>query len=150
MSRGFASIILIIVGTFSYYGHAKEAVWTNQNVASEFFNEAIDNKSELEQMLKSSKEQAERGITDQEGLKSLNVTRSRIDNKTTELNSINSYDLESAGRLERAKEENHYYELLEVDHSAPGMIKHKKDMEQIADASNKLPGYAVDSTSYYM
>ena len=138
MSRRFASIILIIVITFSYYGHAKESVRTNQNVASEFFNETIDNKSELEQSLKHAKEQAEKGITDQEGLKSLNVTQDEVNNKTAELNSINSYDLESAGRLERAKEENHYYELLEVDHSAPGQTRHKQDMEQIADASNKL------------
>jgi hypothetical protein len=138
MSRRFASIILIIVVTFSYYGHAKEVVRTNQNVASEFFNETIDNKSELEQSLKHAKEQAEKGITDQEGLKSLNITHSEIGNKTTDLNSINAYDLESAGRLERAKEENHYYELLEVDHSAPGQTRHKQDMEQIANASGNL------------
>jgi hypothetical protein len=138
MNRRFASIILIIVVTFSYYGHAKEVLGTNQNVASEFFNETIDNKSELEQSLKHAKEQAEKGINDQEGLKSLNVTRNEIDNKTIELNSINSYDLGSAGRLERAKEENHYYELLEVDHSAPGQTRHKQDMGQIANASGNL------------
>ena len=137
MSRRFIGVLIIIV-TFSYYGYAKEAVRTNQNVASEFFEQAIDNKDELEQSLKHAKEQAGKGITDQEGLKSLNVTQDEVNNKTTELNSINSYDLESAGRLERAKEENHYYELLEVDHSAPGQTRHKQDMEQIANASGKL------------
>jgi len=137
MSRRFIGVLIIIV-TFSYYGYAKEAVRTNQNVASEFFEQAIDNKDELEQSLKHAKEQAGKGIAEQEGLKSLNVTQDEVNNKTTELNSINAYDLESAGRLQRAKEENHYYELLEVDHSAPGMIKHKQDMEQIANASGKL------------
>ena len=137
MSRRFIGVLIIIV-TFSYYGYAKEAVRTNQNVASEFFEQAIDNKDELEQSLKHAKEQAGKGITDQEGLKSLNVTQDEVNNKTTELNSINAYDLESAGRLQRAKEENHYYELLEVDHSAPGQTRHKQDMEQIANASGKL------------
>ena len=132
------SIVLITNIVFSCYSTAKEEIRTNQNVASEFFNEAIDNKQELEQSLKHAKEQAGKGIAEQEGLKSLNVTQDEVNNKTTELNSINAYDLESAGRLERAKEENHYYELLEVDHSAPGMIKHKQDMEQIANASGKL------------
>ena len=137
MSRRFI-VVLIIIVTFSYYGYAKEVVRTNQNVASEFFEQAIDNKDELEQSLKHAKEQAGKGITDQEGLKSLNVTQDEVNNKTTQLSSINAYDLESAGRLERAKEENHYYELLEVDHSAPGQTRHKQDMEQIANASGKL------------
>ena len=132
------SIVLITNIVFSCYSTAKEAVRTNQNNQTDLFAKEINNKQELEQSLNNAKEQAGKGITGQEGLKSLNIIRSEVDNKTTELNSINSYDLESVGRLERAKEENHYYELLEVDHSAPGMIKHQQDMEQIANASSKL------------
>ena len=138
MNKRFVSIVLITNIVFSCYSTAKEAVRTNQNNQTDLFAKEINNKQELEQSLNNAKEQAGKGITGQEGLKSLNIIRSEVDNKTTELNSINSYDLESVGRLERAKEENHYYELLEVDHSAPGMIKHQQDMEQIANASSKL------------
>ena len=138
MNKRFVSIVLITNIVFSCYSTAKEEIRTNQNNQTDFFAKEIDNKQELEQSLKHAKEQAGKGIAEQEGLKSLNVTQDEVNNKTTELNSINSYDLESAGRLERAKEENHYYELLEVDHSAPGMSKHKQDMEQIANASGKL------------
>ena len=132
------SIVLITNIVFSCYSTAKEAVRTNQNNQTDLFAKEINNKQELEQSLNNAKEQAGKGITGQEGLKSLNIIRSEVDNKTTELNSINANDLESVGRLERAKEENHYYELLEVDHSAPGMIKHQQDMEQIANASSQL------------
>ena len=138
MNKRFVSIVLITNIIFSCYSTAKEEIWTNQNNQTDLFVKEIENKKELEQSLKHAKEQAGKGIAEQEGLKSLNVTQDEVNNKTTELNSINAYDLESAGRLERAKEENHYYELLEVDHSAPGMIKHKQDMEQIANASGKL------------
>jgi len=132
------SIVLITNIVFSCYSTAKEEIRTNQNNQTDLFAKEIDNKQELEQSLKHAKEQAGKGITDQEGLKSLNVTQDEVNNKTTQLSSINAYDLESAGRLERAKEENHYYELLEVDHSAPGQTRHKQDMEQIANASGKL------------
>ena len=132
------SIVLITNIVFSCYSTAKEEIWTNQNNQTDLFAKEINNKQELEQSLKHAKEQAGKGIAEQEGLKSLNVTQDEVNNKTTELNSINAYDLESAGRLQRAKEENHYYELLEVDHSAPGQTRHKQDMEQIANASGKL------------
>ena len=138
MNKRFVSIVLITNIVFSCYSTAKEEIRTNQNNQTDLFAKEIDNKQELEQSLKHAKEQAGKGIAEQEGLKSLNVTQDEVNNKTTELNSINAYDLESAGRLQRAKEENHYYELLEVDHSAPGMIKHKQDMEQIANASSQL------------
>ena len=138
MNKRFVSIVLITNIVFSCYSSAKEEIRTNQNNQTDLFAKEIDNKQELEQSLKHAKEQAGKGIAEQEGLKSLNVTQDEVNNKTTELNSINAYDLESAGRLQRAKEENHYYELLEVDHSAPGMIKHKQDIEQIANASSKL------------
>ena len=138
MNKRFVSIVLITNIVFSCYSTAKEEIRTNQNNQTDLFAKEIDNKQELEQSLKHAKEQAGKGIAEQEGLKSLNVTQDEVNNKTTELNSINAYDLESAGRSQRAKEENHYYELLEVDHSAPGMIKHKQDMEQIANASGKL------------
>jgi hypothetical protein len=138
MNKRFVSIVLITNIVFSCYSTAKEEIRTNQNNQTDLFAKEIDNKQELEQSLKHAKEQAGKGIAEQEGLKSLNVTQDEVNNKITELNSINAYDLESAGRLQRAKEENHYYELLEVDHSAPGQTRHKQDMEQIANASGKL------------
>ena len=61
------SIVLITNIVFSCYSTAKEEIRTNQNNQTDLFAKEIDNKQELEQSLKHAKEQAGKGIAEQEG-----------------------------------------------------------------------------------
>lgn len=117
---------------------------TRQNEVTDMFDKEIENKGSLEQMIEDSKTQAEQGISNKESLKTLNLKENELISKTTELNSINANSLESAGQQERVKEENAYYDALEIDYTDPQIINHHKDMNKILSASDRLMGRLIE------
>jgi hypothetical protein len=117
---------------------------TNVNQVTDFFNKELGEKQKLESFLEESKKQAEGGIGNKTALTELGSTESDLENKSTELNSISANSLESRGQEERYKEENNYYNALEVDYSDPKVVNHKKDIDLIVDGSTKLIARLID------
>lgn len=117
---------------------------TNKNDISNLFQSEIEDRQGLDKFLENSKNQAESGIGNKAGLQELGTNEGALENKTSELNSINANSLESRGQEERAKEENAYYEVLEIDYTDPKILNHKKDIDKIADANEKLTSRLID------
>jgi len=117
---------------------------TNKNDISNLFESEIEGRQGLDQFLENSKKQAESGIGSKAGLQELGTKESELENKTSELNSINANSLESRGQEERAKEENSYYDSLEIDYSDPKIQSHKKDIDKIADANKRLMSRLIE------
>jgi len=114
------------------------AALTNKNDISNFFNQEIKDKQQLESFLANSQQEAEQGIESKRAVEALGIKEQELEHKTSELNAVNANSLENKGQEERAKEENAYYERLEVDYNDPKIINHKKDIDKIAEASEKL------------
>jgi hypothetical protein len=117
---------------------------TNKNDISNLFQSEIEDRQGLDKFLENSKNQAESGIGNKAGLQELGTNEGALENKTSELNSINANSLESRGQEERAKEENAYYEVLEIDYTDPKILNHKKDIDKITDANEKLTSRLID------
>ena len=117
---------------------------TNKNDISNLFQSEIEDRQGLDKFLENSKNQAESGIGNKAGLQELGTNEGALENKTSELNSINANSLESRGQEERAKEENAYYEVLEIDYTDPKILNHKKDIDKITDANKKLTSRLID------
>ena len=117
---------------------------TNKNDISNLFNQEIEDRQGLDKFLENSKKQAESGVGNKAGLQELGTNEGELENKTSELNSINANSLESRGQEERAKEENAYYEVLEIDYTDPKILNHKKDIDKIADANEKLTSLLIE------
>ena len=117
---------------------------TNKNKITDLFNQEIDDRQGLEQFLENSRKESEQNIAGKKGLQALGVSENELEGKTSELNSINADSLESRGQEERAKEENNYYDTLEVDYSDPKIINHKKDVDLIADANERLMSRLIE------
>ena len=117
---------------------------TNKNDISNLFNQEIEDRQGLDKFLEDSKKQAESGIGNKAGLEELGTKENALENKTSELDSINGNSLEARGREERVKEENAYFDKLEIDYSNPQVVNHKNDIDKIVDASNKLASKLLD------
>lgn len=111
---------------------------TNVNQVTDFFDKELGEKQQLENFLESSKKQAEGGIGSKQAITELGSKEAELENKASELSSINANNLESKGREERSKEEHNYYDALEVDYNDPLFVSHRKDIDLIVDGSTKL------------
>jgi len=140
MIKLFVMILLLLNVAYAEAPRHK----TRQNEVTDLFDKEIEDKGNLEQMIEDSKTQAEQGIANKESVKTLELKENKLEGKTSELNSINANSLESAGQQEKAKEENAYYDALEIDYTDPKVINHHKDMNKILSASNKLMGRLIE------
>ena len=117
---------------------------TNRNEITNFFNKEVEDRQGLEQFIENSKRESEQGIASKGAIQALGVSENELEEKTSELNSINANSLESVAQDERAKEENNYYDALEVDYTDPKIINHKKDVDKIADANERLMSRLIE------
>jgi hypothetical protein len=117
---------------------------TNKNDISNLFQSKIEDRQGLDEFLENSKSQSEQGIIVKGAVQALGVNESELEGKTSELNSINANNLESRGQEERAKEENDYYKALEIDYNDQKILNHKKDIDKIADANEKLTSRLIE------
>ena len=136
------TLMLIIITTSSRAEANRHQ--TNKNDISNLFNQEVEDRQGLDQFLENSKKQAESGIGNKAGLQELGTNEGALENKTSELNSINANSLESRGQEERAKEENSYYDSLEIDYTDPKILNHKKDIDKIADANTRLMSRLIE------
>ena len=139
---GSYAIILVILFT------ANEAVsggyGVNKNKVSNLFNEEIEDRQGLEQFLENSSREAQKGVEGKAAIDALGKKENILEQKATELDAVNANDLEARGREERVKEENTYFDKLEIDYSSPLILTHKNDIDKIADATNKLASRLFD------
>jgi hypothetical protein len=135
MRLGITLLLIVLLTNGSVYANRHQ---TNKNKVTNFFNEEIEDRQGLEQFLEDSRKEATQGIESKGAIEALGAKEHELENKTSELNSISANSLESRGQEERAKEENAYYDQLEVDYTDPQIIHHKKDIDKIADANEKL------------
>ena len=110
----------------------------NKNDISNLFNQEVEDRQGLDKFLENSKKEAEQGVASKKAVQILEMNEPELEDKAFELNSINANSLESKGEEERAKEENTYYESLEIDYTDPKILNHKKDIDKIADANTRL------------
>ncbi|WPY01938.1 hypothetical protein Trichorick_01862 (plasmid) [Candidatus Trichorickettsia mobilis] len=136
-----ALMLIIVVASNKAQGNRHQ---TNKNDISNLFKQEIEDRQGLDQFLENSKKQAESGIGNKAGLGELGANESALENKTSELNSINANSLESRGQIERAKEENSYYDSLEIDYTDPKILNHKRDVDKIADANKRLMSRLIE------
>ena len=139
---GSYAIILVILFT------ANEAVsggyGVNKNKVSNLFNEEIEDRQGLEQFLENSSREAQKGVEGKAAIDALGKKENILEQKAAELDAVNANDLEARGREERVKEENAYFDKLEIDYSSPQILTHKNDIDKIADATNKLTSKLFD------
>lgn len=138
------SIVLMLVIIVASSKAQANRHQTNRNDISNLFNQEIEDRQGLDQFLENSKKQAESGVGSKAGLRELGANESALENKTSELNSINANSLESRGQIERAKEENSYYDSLEIDYTDPKILNHKRDIDKIADANKRLMSRLIE------
>lgn len=113
---------------------------TNINQVTDFFNQEIEEKAEMEQLVEDAKQKANAGIAGKNALQELGISEVQAVSKSRELNSINPYDLSSKGQEERNKPENSYFDSLELDVTKPSLLEHKKDVDLIASSTGQLMG----------
>ena len=126
-------LMLIIIVTSSRADANRHQ--TNKNDISNLFQSEIEDRQGLDKFLENSKSQSEQGVTGKGAVQALGVNENELESKTSELDAINAEALESSGQEERAKEENSYYDSLEIDYTDPKILNHKKDIDKIADAN---------------
>lgn len=88
--------------------------------------------------------QAQEAIKSKDAVQALGAQDTELEAKVSELNSIQANDLEAKGQEEQAKEENTYYKQLEIDYSDPKIINHKKDIDKIAEANERLTSRLIE------
>ena len=134
-------IVFLIIIVFGHLAHGEK---TNVNEITNYFNNEIGDKNGLESFLEHSKNDANQGISNKEGLKTLGISEVESEKKTKELNSIDANSLEGAGQQEAVKEEHKYYDSLEVNYGSPQIQRHKQDVDLIANASQKLMSRLIE------
>lgn len=117
---------------------------TNKNEITNFFDKEVEDRQGIEQFLENSRKESEQGVVGKGAVQALEISENELEGKTSELNSINTNSLESRGQEERAKEENNYYDQLEVDYNDHKIINHKKDIDKIADANERLMSRLIE------
>jgi hypothetical protein len=135
-------LMLIIIVTSSRADANRHQ--TNKNDISNLFQSEIEDRQGLDKFLENSKSQSEQGVTGKGAVQALGVNENELESKTSELDAINAEALESSGQEERAKEENSYYDSLEIDYTDPKILNHKKDIDKITDANEKLTSRLIE------
>lgn len=135
-------IFLIIVIAQNAYASSvpeihKKPVRTNLNEVSGEFEEHIENKALLDSNVEDLKSRGISGIEVADPSYILGAEDgSKVSSESSRLSSISEYDLEDAGRRERANPKNSYFDDFETDYTKPGASMHKKDAEEIISATN--------------
>lgn len=124
--RIFILICLIINDVFAV------PVKTNKNEITTEFDE-ITNRAELETNLEISRHEEVASI----GKGRISEVFKPSEADVEELKTIDEYSLEAKGREARYSADNIYFDEFETDYRRPGAIEHKKDMDEIADATEK-------------
>jgi len=132
------SYLILSAALFVISAPMAEGTQNNVNQVTSFFSEEIQNKAQLEQDILKAKTQAHQSINSDSSLAAIGISKSDVQDKTAQLNSISANDLESKGQEERGKEENRYYDQLEVNLKDPQIMNHKKDIDKIAEGSIKF------------
>lgn len=140
----FIQAILMLIIAITYRSADANRYQTNKNEVSNFFNAEIEDRQALDKFLEDSQKQGQGAIESREAIKTLDLNEASLEQKTSELNSIGANDLESRGAEERTKEENAYYDQLEIDYSDPKILNHKKDIDKITEANEKLTSRLVE------
>jgi len=135
----FTAIITGIRG--EAYGNRYQ---TNKNDISNLFNQEIEDRQGLEQFLEDSSREAQKRVEGKAAIDALGQKEGALQQKAAELDAVNANDLEARGREERVKEENTYFDKLEIDYSNPQVVNHKNDIDKIVDATNKLASKLLD------
>jgi hypothetical protein len=117
---------------------------TNKNDTTDFFDQEIEDRQGLDSFLEFSRKESEQGVARKGAVEALGVNERELQEKAAELDSINVNSLESKGQEERAKEENIYYDSLEIDYTDPKILNHKKDIDKITDANEKLLSLLIE------
>ena len=135
----FTAIITGIRG--EAYGNRYQ---TNKNDISNLFNQEIEDRQSLEQFLEDSSSEAQKGVEGKAAIDALGQKEGALQQKAAELDAVNANYLEARGREERVREDNAYFDKLEIDYSSPQVVNHKNDIDKIADATNKLASRLFD------
>ncbi len=137
MRNSFGALSAVIIALFFFTAEGA-AYKTNANGESGLFEKEVEGRSGLEEFLKNSTEEARSEAAGKKAEEALGVSGASLSEKSAELGSIKANDLESAGRAERFKEENSFLDSTEIDYSDPKILNHKKDVDSIAGATEKL------------
>lgn len=111
---------------------------TNVNEVNTLFEDHIENKSEYFRNLEGLRDESTGRIESKSGLSSIREM-DKVDGFSSEINSIDAYDLGAEGKKVRASETYRFYDEHEMapDWSKPGNKMHKKDAEDITSAVAK-------------
>lgn len=114
---------------------------TNINQVTDFFNQNIEDKRNIETVIEQSRQGAQTNIATSAASAEI-PSSDKADSEVGKLSNISAYELESAGMRARQSEEYEFYDQngFEIDHTKPLVMQHKKDMDKIADSSEALLG----------
>lgn len=158
------ALLIIIAGKIE----AEKPQPTNRNPATDFFDQQIEAKAALEADLDRAKSQAAEMINSQQGIEAVGTSLPVVKNQVRALEKIEAGNLESGGLRERARQDNTYWDRLEVDYSDPKVANHQQDLDKIASSSEQLikrlieelrdfgvdcqaaPGYRELAPEYYL
>lgn len=115
----------------------QKPIRTNLNEVSGEFEEHIENKAILDGNVEDLRS---KGVSSVEAADLNSILgaedKSKVSSESSRLSNISEYDLEDAGRSERANPKNSYFDDFETDYTKPGASMHKKDAEEIISATN--------------
>ena len=111
----------------------------NINQVTDFFDLNIEDKRATEAAIEKSRQVMQENIARNAAMPEI-PSSDKADAKTSKLESIPEYELESAGMRARQSEECAFYDQngFEIDHTMPLVAQHKRDIDKIADSSEVL------------
>ena len=138
----FSFLIVIVSMQIFASKPGSNPVRANANEITNFFDDEIKDRKILERQVEDLIEKAKSPIENKSALSEINGNENdmekKIEQEISKVNSINEFNLESKGREEREKEENSFFDKLEINHNDKSVSAHKTDTDRIADESGDL------------